>query len=106
MISLRRARPRDSEPQAVTGPDHEEYPYGLRINLQEEEIEKLGIDIADLSMGGKVRIEAVAEVKSLSANDYGEGLQRSIDLQITQAKLEPQTAGATLRNVLSVSRLG
>lgn len=60
--------------------DAEEYDYGLRISLGDEELEKLGIK--KLEVGKKVMIAAVAEVIEFSENESDNGKRRRIELQI------------------------
>lgn len=60
------------------------YPYGLLIRLEEEEIKKLGITIPP-SVGEKMTLEAIAEVRSVSTmDDSTSGKKREIGLQITK----------------------
>jgi len=65
-----------------------EYPYGLRINLDHETLEKLGIKELP-KMGAKVNLEAIAEVVSVSSNANYEGeVENHICLQITDMELK------------------
>lgn len=78
----------------TAGPSHhEDYPYGTRIELDEETLVKLGIkDLPDA--GEKMCLSAEAKVISSSehTSSYGEEkkkIHRSISLQITKMCLEP-----------------
>lgn len=63
------------------------YPIGLSIRLEEEEIKKLGID-SPPSVGEKMELEAIAEVRSVSTtDDSSNGKKREICLQITKLSI-------------------
>lgn len=63
--------------------DAPQYPYGLRLDLNNESLEKLGIDEMP-AIGSKKMIYAMAEVVSVSANESKDGPpHRSVGLQIT-----------------------
>lgn len=69
--------------------DRPAYPWGLSVNLDDDCLEKLGIDIADLKVGGKMSLIAQVEVTSLSSNQSkGSAASQSVGLQITDMCLE------------------
>ncbi len=64
------------------------YPWGLTLNLDEDALEKLGIDLPDVDT--KVMVIAKARVTSVSANQSTGGeKRRSLSLQIEELCLEP-----------------
>ena len=65
-----------------------EYPYGLRLRLDNVVVDKLGIGLP--KVGEKLMIEAYVEVVSVSANESKEGMQKSIEIQITDLCLDPR----------------
>lgn len=69
------------------GYDSDAYPYGLRLDLSDESLDKLGLD--DLPKVGKtVKIVAQAEVQSASESTSSSGKShRSVGLQITKMKV-------------------
>lgn len=68
------------------GPKPPEYPHGLRICLSEESIKLLGLK--DLpSVGDKMKMMATVEVVSVGSYKSEDGLQRNVDLQITDMDL-------------------
>jgi len=71
-----------SEPVA-TGGDIDPYPYGLSINLEKESMDKLGLDINDFQIGGRVELSCMAEVTSLNQSVSKNNDRSSISLQIT-----------------------
>lgn len=73
---------------AETPYDEEKYPYGLRINLEEDEIDKLGIDLKNFNIDDKVKIVGVAYVESLRQNKTRHGENKSLGLQITKMELK------------------
>jgi hypothetical protein len=74
------------QPTAVA--DSPQYPYGLRLNLDNAAVEKLGIGLP--KVGEKLMIEAYVDVVSVSASDSKEGMRKNIELQITDLCLEPR----------------
>lgn len=65
-----------------------EYPYGLSICIDDDILEKLGIDPAKLPPVGTVfYIEAKAEVCSTSQYQNQDGADTSMSLQITDMSL-------------------
>lgn len=65
------------------------YPYGLELRLEDESIDKLGLE--DLpKVGSKLRLEARVEVTSCSVHEDGarKTKRRSVTLQITDMELE------------------
>jgi hypothetical protein len=51
------------------GCDHDLYPYGLEGTLEEDGLDKLDIDLTDVSVGEKIIIHAVAEVTEVEKTD-------------------------------------
>lgn len=67
--------------------DKPKYPYGLCLHLDSASLEKLGIGLPEI--GSKVYIEAVAEVKSVSASESQDGgSNKCCDLQVVQMDVE------------------
>ena len=67
--------------------DDEEYPWGLRINLDDESMEKLGIDLKDVGDVCVFSATAVVTNVSQSAGDNGE--HKDMSLQITDMEIKP-----------------
>lgn len=64
-----------------------DYPYGLRISLDEESLKKLGI--TDLpEVGQAMTLQARVEVVSVSQYEHTEGKSRDMSLQITDMALD------------------
>lgn len=88
LVSMKQSKKekKASEPCCGTS-SSEDYPYGLRLDLNDETLEKLGID--DLpAVGDDLDLDAEVQVRSVSENQYeGEDRRRSVTLQITKMKL-------------------
>lgn len=63
--------------------DVDKYPYGLRISLSQDELEKLGVDHSDWEVGATFHLHAFAKVTSISANETENGMNCNVSLQIT-----------------------
>lgn len=95
-----------SEADKLYGPEtavsnSPEYPYGLRLRLDNIVVEKLGGDLP--RVGEKMKIEAYVEVVSVSANEHKKGIEKSIELQITDLCLEPKKEEAASKDQPSSS---
>ena len=88
MISMKRKKKSKKEmnKEMVVPMDmSEQYPYGLRFSLQNEEIKKLGLDIGKLKIEQTGMISAKVEIIEISSNESAGGNdQRRIELQITE----------------------
>lgn len=66
----------------------EEYPYGLRIRLGNEELTKLGITTLP-AVGAEMKLVASVRVISTGQNEYQDGdVNRHVELQIEQMALD------------------
>lgn len=65
----------------------DEYPYGLRICLTHEELEKLGLE-ATCDMGDVIDLRAFAVVTSISMNETDRGKECRVELQIQKLAIE------------------
>jgi hypothetical protein len=81
--------PQAKDKMAVDSPccepyDEDKYPYGLRIDLNTESLEKLGLSAADFTAGGEVTIKASCDVISVRSEQRQKKSHESVDLQITE----------------------
>lgn len=74
------------QPMADLNASPEDYPYGLCLNLSDEELKKLGLE--DLQVGDMVHIMAMAKVCSTHEHADGQGSSANCSLQITHMKGE------------------
>jgi len=64
------------------------YPYGLCISLDDDTLEKLGMALP--AIGAQMRVEAIATVTSLNANQDADGKAANyVSLQITALDVAP-----------------
>jgi hypothetical protein len=73
--------------------DHDMYPYGLEGSLEEDGIDKMGIDLTDVAVGEKVLIHAVAEVTEVrqterQGHDGEKKTERCLRWQIQKLSLK------------------
>ena len=78
--------PSEKSEEAEIATDTPDYPYGLRLNLNEEALEKLGIDLPDV--GDSFFVVAVAKVQSVSEHQSEGSKSQNVDLQIEQLSLD------------------
>lgn len=81
---VRKARPEKSYPVEAPDMSVERYPWGLRLNLNNEELDKLGIKLKNLNVDDKIKIEAIAYVESIRQSKNKSGEDRNLELQITK----------------------
>ena len=80
----------ESEGMAME-PEPPEYPYGLCLSLEQEELDKLGF--SPNSTGQVVKVTAMAKVVSVNQTDDEEyGVSKSVRLQITDMEIADQSA--------------
>ena len=75
--------------------DEEKYPWGLRVHLNTEELDKLGIKELP-KVGEDIKLEAIVRVQSVSeCEEVGNDVDRSVDLQITSMGLIAESKDAS-----------
>lgn len=94
--SMKMTKSQAKESMPVAAPDTlPEYPYGLRISLETEQMKALGLDMP--KVGTKLTIVAEVEVVSCHASQYEGGEEhRSCSMQITSMDVagdKPDPAG-------------
>jgi hypothetical protein len=87
---MSRPKPEVAEEKMTIGPSdsyYEKYPWGLRINLDNDALKKLGLKLSALTVGGTVDVTAKALVTSLSSDQNMENtdqkVRNRVELQIT-----------------------
>lgn len=78
-------------PMTAKAADVPTYPWGLCINLEDEQIEKLRLD-DECEVGDTIHLCIEAEVTSESKNKTEGGSKRRIELQITRMAVEGEDA--------------
>lgn len=77
---------KDDSPE-VSPAYSEDYPYGLRIDLNEDSLELLGIDSLP-DVGDTMKVVAEATVERVEQNSSSSGKHRSVCMQITAMKIK------------------
>jgi len=84
-----------SVPAMGATPSAPVYPWGLCLRLEDDTLEKLGVDGEMPSVGDMIHLFAMAKVTSVSANEMEDGnggkkTRRCIELQITHLATESE----------------
>lgn len=79
----------------VANMEKPEYPYGLCISLEEDQIKALEM-VGTPAVGEVMMVMAMATVKSVSVHENEEsGVKRSVSLQITDMNMKPYKVKST-----------
>lgn len=81
LINMKKSPEREEMPGEIEM-DEPQYPYGLCLTLDKEQLDKLGITALP-SVGTEMMINARAVVKSVSSYETQGGNDMSVSLQIT-----------------------
>jgi len=93
------ARKKYAEPSLASG-DAPRYPWGLALTLDDDALEKLGIDTLP-KVGGALMLIARVEVTRTSSDVSEDKKKRqSLSLQITDCCLEPEATRDTIETAL------
>ena len=92
LIDLKRPKKKKGEDEkmpAMEG-DGERYPYGLRITLEKEELDKLGIKPNDFDVGVTCSFQAEGKVEEISQRETTreDSERKSISIQITKMAIK------------------
>ena len=95
LIDMKRPKPKkEKSPETISSPYHEDYPYGLQITLQKEELDKLGITAASFDVGKSVsfsasgKVTAVRQAVNKNTNSKSPDESASVEIQITELSLD------------------
>ena len=91
MVSMKQTKAeikKDNSPMEVGG-NRDPFPWGLKVDLNNVSIKKLGVDVSKYVVGEEVTIIAKSKIERLSqaANSTG-GENQSMTLQITNLQLK------------------
>ena len=84
LVDMKRSKKEKGE-NTLKSPSDDPYPYNLRLHVENDEMDKLGLE--DMTVGSEVTITAKAKITSCSVNDGEGGKHRSCSLQITKMKV-------------------
>jgi|HigsolmetaAR201D_1030396.scaffolds.fasta_scaffold25441_1 hypothetical protein len=86
LVSMKRTKQeKKAANKAIMPAEADSYPYGLRISLDDDALQKLGLKLP--KVGERFHIEAVAEVCSTSAHESSDHTDRRMELQIQKLGL-------------------
>lgn len=92
MANLRKGK-ESLKPKSVGKITQEPYSYEHRITLDQDTLDKLGIDTP--KVGDNYHVMGHAEVKSVSQNDHGAGNKSTrVELQFKRMGMKPKAAGS------------
>lgn len=82
-----------TEPAESLVSDRPVYPYGLNVRLDEDTLDKLGIDTlpkvdGDLMLWARVKVVSVSSNEHTSNDSKGKHKHRMVELQITDMALD------------------
>ena len=83
IISMKGTASKDSCAPCTVGEKGPDYPYGIRVDLNNESLEKLGLKFDKFKSGATVKVVCEAVVTAKSENEYDGKLEKSLTLQIT-----------------------
>ena len=88
MVNLKLSK-KDQKEEMSPEVSRPEFPYGLSLNIDKDELDKLGVmDLPEV--GDEFHIVAVGKVTSVHSNANGNGEQAGMQLQITDMELTPE----------------
>ena len=87
LTSMKRTVEAEKEGDMAIDVNREEYSYGLRVDLRDEEIEKLKLSLPEVGS----TMMMVANVKVISVRESADenGKDRNVEFQITEMKVAP-----------------
>jgi len=86
MINMKQSAKEAGDYPLAAGGETPAYPYGLLVTLNDESMKKLGLSAPPV-VGTKMRMSALVDVTSASANATQEGTEMRVELQITDMEL-------------------
>lgn len=85
-------------------PDEPRYPYGLEISLDNDALDKLGIELPEA--GEQFMILGVGPVTRVSQTDNKRGKDRSLSIQLQKIEVGPLARPAKLRTAVDAVSAG
>lgn len=77
----------------LTSANADKYPWGLRISLTQEELEKLDVDHKDLEVGATYHAHVMMKLVSVSSHETEGGKHNCcVSMQIEQMSIESEDA--------------
>lgn len=89
MVSMKMKPEEKGKSEVMEAPDgtQEKYPWGLRINLGNDQLKALGIKELP-KVGQKLPLHAMVSVIGVRSSETDSGEDRNVELQITECMVE------------------
>lgn len=89
-----KAEAKEEAAEYAVGSNAPEYPWGLQIRLEDEELKKLGVSSLP-DVGEEMTLTVTVKVTSVSENQYASGkTDRCVSLQITEMGMQTEEPAA------------
>ncbi|MBI9110326.1 capsid staple protein [Maridesulfovibrio ferrireducens] len=87
LVDLRR-KPEKEKPDSklAVGPEGDDFPWGLRLHLDDKTISKLGLKVTDIKAGSTLKLQAEVYVCGVNAQPDGKG--KGLELQLVKMGIE------------------
>lgn len=91
MHSMKEERPKKKSKELSVASEGSEYPWGLRLTLNEETLKKLKMKADDFEYDGIYLLAAKVCVVGVSGNETASGKHTTIELQITDMEIQDES---------------
>ena len=101
LVSMKKSKPfpGNAEQPILSSSEQDDYPYGLQVNLEDEELQKLGN--LRMAPGQEIIMKGICRVVSVSQQPDDDS-KRSASLQIVSLQLGPDEDVSTADRVYSL----
>lgn len=90
-IPKKTKKDREKEMTIGSNGDEEQYPYGLALTFNKNEVAKIG-SLKNIASGAKVKIQAVGKITRVETTDAEKGRDRhEVRIQIQKVGIEDQS---------------
>ena len=90
-LKMAKKAKKDSAP-SVAAPDTPDYPYGTRLSLNADSLDKLGLKSMP-KVGSKFMVHGMGVVTAVSSHESKNGGDRSVEIQLQKMCCEPGEKG-------------
>jgi hypothetical protein len=90
MVNMKMSKQESTEAVSPSKQDGPRYPWGLNIGLENDVLDKLGMDTLP-KVGDVVMVTAMAKIESVSMSENSDKTKnRRVQMQITDMSVEPK----------------
>jgi hypothetical protein len=90
MQSMKNATPKKQAKEVSIACEAPDYPYGLRLSLNDDTLKKLKMKAEDFEMDEEFFLTAKVSVVGVSVDKMASGKRSSVDLQITELEIQDE----------------